>query len=150
MLKRVTKLKTGWFVMEFKAEENSEVSDRFGIFFSVLCCIHCMAIPLLIILAPSLGQMFENPYIHLTTMALVIPIGLYAFISKLKVHNNKRPLYIGIAGMFLLIAGHAFHELTHVEVGSYVEVVSSVIGGIALISAHLMNIRLCRCNTCHH
>lgn len=139
---------------EFKfkrVEENeSEVSDRVGILFSVLCCLHCMAIPALIIFAPAIGQYFKNPYVHLISMAVVIPIGFYAFISKLKVHHNKKPLYIGVVGMIFLVAGHSFHTLLANEMGEFLEIGASVIGGVSLVWAHLLNIKLCRCNSCHH
>lgn len=140
--------------MEFQkiksTQNESEVTDKVGIFFSVLCCIHCMAIPALIIFAPVIGQYFKNPFIHLSTMALVIPIGFYAFFSKLKVHRNKKPLYIGLTGMLLLVLGHSFHALLENDLGEILEISSSIVGGISLVWAHWLNIKLCRCNTCHH
>lgn len=131
-----------------KVEDES--ADRAGIFLSVLCCIHCMAIPLLMIFAPSIGQYFEEEWIHILGFIAVVPLGLYAFISKLKVHSDKRPLYIGLVGITFLVLGHLAHEYLAHETGEMIEVVASIVGGLSLVGAHLLNIKLCRCNTCHH
>ncbi|EQC46095.1 MerC domain-containing protein [Bacteriovorax sp. Seq25_V] len=130
--------------------KDTEITDKAGIIFSALCCIHCMAIPFLIMFAPAIGQYFENPLIHMIGMGLVIPLGLYTFISKLKVHSDKRPLYIGIVGMLFLISGHLFHTFLGNELAEVIEIASSIIGGGSLIAAHVLNIKLCRCHTCHH
>ena len=131
-------------------EATEEVSDRLGIIVSAICCIHCMATPLLMILSPGLVQYFENEYIHMAMITLVVPLGLYSFISKFSVHENKTPLYIGIIGMILLILAIAFHELHGHGHAEYIEMSLSVLGGIALIWAHVMNVKLCRCHTCAH
>lgn len=130
--------------------KESEITDKAGILFSAVCCIHCMAIPFLIMFAPTIGQYFENPLVHMIGMWLVIPLGLYTFISKLKVHSDRRPLYIGIVGMTFLIAGHFFHSFLGNDLAETIEIVSSIIGGASLIAAHVLNIKLCRCHTCHH
>ncbi len=130
--------------------KTEEVSDKAGIILSVICCIHCMAIPFLMIFAPSIGQMFEEEWIHLLGFIFVVPLGLYAFITKLKVHDDKRPLYVGLVGMTFVIIGHLCHEFLSHDIGEPLELVASIVGGLALVSAHLFNIKLCRCNTCHH
>lgn len=131
-------------------KEETEAVDRVGIVISALCCIHCMAIPLLVIFAPSLGSLFENPWVHLLSLGLVIPLGFFAFISKFKVHENKTPLIIGIIGMSLLFLGHLGHELFSSDLGAQIELVASVVGGLSLVTAHIINIRLCRCHSCDH
>ena len=125
-------------------------SDKVGIFLSALCCIHCMTIPLLMFFAPSLSHFFQHEMIHYIGFLIIVPLGLYAFISKLKIHENKKPLYVGLVGMLLLVASMLFHEFLGHEMGHHLEIVFSVLGGASLIWAHLMNIRLCKCRTCHH
>jgi len=127
-----------------------ENADKAGILLSVLCCIHCMAIPALMIFAPSIGHVFEEEWIHLLGFFFVVPLGLYAFISKIKVHADKRPLYIGLVGILFLVLGHLAHETLSHDVGELVELSASVVGGISLVCAHLLNIKLCRCHTCAH
>ena len=131
-------------------EEQSDISDRIGILLSALCCIHCMAIPFLIIFAPAMSDIFQNEIIHTVAIVLVVPVGLYSFISKLKVHKNKTPLFIGILGMLTLISGHLFHEFSVVKDIHIIEIISSIVGGVALVVAHIYNVRLCRCKTCEH
>ena len=140
-------------------DKENEVSDKVGIVLSVLCCIHCMAIPFLIVFAPALGQLFQDEIFHNIALATVVPLGLYSFISKIKLHSDKRPLIIGVIGMLFLIAGHLFHVFSH-EGHSHgahahgtielVELVGSIVGGLSLVVAHILNIRLCRCKSCDH
>lgn len=131
-------------------EEENQVADKAGILVSVLCCVHCMAIPFLMIFAPSIGSFFKEEWIHLSIFTIVIPLGLYSFISKIKVHSNKKPLIIGLIGMLFLILGHMAHEFMGAEIGETVEIGASIIGGLSLVAAHIINIRLCRCHTCDH
>ena len=131
-------------------DQQSELTDKVGIFISALCCIHCMAIPFLIIFAPAIGEYFQNELVHVVAIALVVPVGLYSFISKLKVHQNKLPLYFGILGMVSLVIGHIFHEVSGHDHSHDAEIIASIIGGIALIFAHIYNLKLCRCKTCKH
>jgi predicted transporter len=128
----------------------SDTSDRIGIFVSALCCIHCMALPFFVIFFPAIGNYFENEIIHTVTIALVVPIGLFSFITKIKVHKSKTPLIIGIIGMSLLLGTHLLHDIIPENISMYVEVGASLIGGLSLIAAHVVNVRLCHCNTCHH
>ncbi len=133
--------------------EPEEVSDKLGIVLSVLCCIHCMATPLLMIFAPSLLKYFDNEFVHIVMLVFVIPVGLYSFISKLKIHEDKRPLYIGIGGMLLLAIAvllHEFHNSLHGAHVESLETTLSALGGLVLIWAHVLNVRLCRCKTCSH
>lgn len=147
--------------MDEKVEQTNnsnfdESADRAGLLFSVICCLHCMAIPFLLIFAPSVASYFENPLVHSLSILIIVPVGLYAFIKNLKVHSDKRPLFIGILGMAAILLGHFNHYFMmsehahhHYTLGT-VEIVSSIIGGLALIAAHLLNIKLCRCHSCHH
>jgi hypothetical protein len=127
-----------------------ESADKAGILLSVICCLHCMAIPLLMVFAPSIGHLFEEEWIHMLGFIFVVPLGLYAFISKIKVHSDKRPLYIGLFGILFLILGHLAHENLSHEIGQTVELIASIVGGLSLVFAHILNIKLCRCNTCEH
>ncbi len=131
-------------------KSSEDVTDKLGIIVSAICCIHCMATPLLMILSPGLVKYFDNEFIHLAMIAFVVPLGLYAFVSKLKIHENKTPLYIGIMGMLLLVLAIVFHEQHGHDHTEYIEMSLSILGGVALIWAHIMNVKLCRCHTCSH
>ncbi len=125
-------------------------SDKVGILLSALCCIHCMAIPFAMLLAPGLSSVIDHHAVHLVGFTIIVPLGLYAFISKLKVHANKKPLYIGLFGMLLLVASMLSHDLLGHGTAEVLEISFSIIGGMALVSAHILNIRLCKCSSCEH
>ena len=136
--------------MKQQITEEDLSSDKLGILVSALCCLHCMALPGIMIFAPSLSRYFEHEVIHVITFLTVVPVGLYAFISKLKIHENKKPLYTGIFGIMMLASSMLLHEAMPAHTSELLEIVFSVIGGVSLIVAHITNIRLCRCKTCEH
>lgn len=146
-------------IEQTKLANTDETADRAGLIVSVLCCLHCMAIPLLVMFAPSVASIFENPLIHSLSIFIVVPVGLYAFIKNLKVHSDKRPLIIGVLGMMAILFSHIKHLYLlaehaghghHVHTIGPVEITASIIGGLALIAAHMLNIKLCRCHHCDH
>lgn len=136
--------------MKQQITENNINSDKLGILLSALCCIHCMALPGLMIFAPSISHYFAHEIVHILTFLTVVPIGLYAFISKLKIHENKTPLYIGIFGIVMFACSMFLHEFLEIHTSELLELSFSIVGGFSLIYAHITNIRLCRCKACDH
>ena len=130
--------------------ENGLNSDKLGIILSALCCLHCMALPVVLIIAPSFSRYFEHELVHILTFLTVVPLGLYAFITKLKIHEDKTPLYFGIFGIVMFAGSIIFHEALGESTSELLEISFSIIGGLSLIYAHITNIRLCRCKTCDH
>jgi hypothetical protein len=51
--------------------------DAIGIGLSGLCMVHCLALPVLLSLAPALAWM-ENEWIHLALASLALVVGVFA------------------------------------------------------------------------
>lgn len=113
--------------------------DSVAIGLSGLCLAHCLALPVLVSLLPVAGAWAEAAWVHWSFVLVAAPVSLWTFL-----HPKQRawPL-IGLAGAGLasLVAGAAefpTHEL---------ETPLSVVGGVMLAGAHLLNWR--RRPRCH-
>lgn len=118
--------------------------DFIGFTASILCALHCAALPLILAVTATTGSSFiENSGIEVLVIATsVIIAGAAVFKGYLK-HKQTKPLYFIAIGFILLIAGHAFHSLV-------LEVILISIGAVFIASAHVTNWKLtnkaCRYN----
>ncbi|MNT43160.1 MerC mercury resistance protein [compost metagenome] len=124
-------------------EEKTATWDKWGIFFSTLCAIHCLLTPLLVLTLPVLGEAFENPWVHFGLALFVVPVGLFAFWSGYKHHKKAALLALGILGVFLVGgASLAPHSLIDSLGGELL----IIFGSCLLILAHFLNRRACLCH----
>ena len=119
-----------------------ELTDKFAIGLSMLCTIHCLILPLLLVLLPSLGSLqLQNEAFHLWMIAAVIPISIYALTMGCKKHQRYRLLLWGISGLVLMILAVS---LGHEIVGESGEKILTLLGTILVVIAHLGNFRRCQ------
>ena len=72
-----------------KNMNTKNITDKFSICLSMCCILHCLALPVLIVLLPSISSLWINDEIvHVYLVLLAIPISLFAMVKSLKVHNN--------------------------------------------------------------
>ena len=113
-------------------------ADLAGFLTSLLCAIHCSAVPVLI----SLGVLSSSTWLHNHAIDwVVIGTGVFiAFYSLLgdffKRHRNVTPLLLAGAGFTFLILGMIEHHGWMLLL--------SVSGGLLVASAHLVNHRMAR------
>ena len=80
-------------------------TDKIAISLSLLCAIHCMGLPLILILLPSLtGTIIADEAFHLWMVLAVIPISTYSLSMGCKQHKRYSILICGILGILFLIA----------------------------------------------
>ncbi|MFK8137934.1 MAG: MerC domain-containing protein [Bdellovibrionales bacterium] len=127
-----------------KHEKVHLASDRVGIALSIVCMIHCLATPLLMLIVPTLFQVTNHGLFHQIMLVLVVPVAIKAFYGSYKVHNNSKLLFAGFAGVGLLFLGVIIPELLHhSELGERIELSLTVLGGITLSVSHYINIKQC-------
>jgi len=118
------------------------VSDFIGIGLSVLCLIHCLALPVLIAFAPAILRGLPGDDITHRTLAVAIGfVGFLAFRSGYKVHGRRWVLAAFIAGLLLVSTAAILGEAI---LTGYGEAAMTVTGGLLLVSAHLVNHSFCR------
>lgn len=118
--------------------------DQAAICLSGACLLHCLALPVLMVLAPWISfGIFGAKWFHLALVAFVVPISLVAFRTGLRQHGNRRILLPGLAGL-ALVAMAAIMEFAHIGSHELAAGITSI-GGVLLIVAHWRNLRGRRC-----
>jgi len=130
--------------------------DVLGMGASTLCVVHCVAFPLLIAAIPVLGSSETTAqgcagtpfdfWIHFGLLAAVVPVGVTAWGLGYRRHKDPGILFLGFVGVALLVAALMFGH--HLMDGQG-ERILTIAGSIAMVSAHLLNRRQCRCDDMH-
>ena len=122
------------------------LADKAAITLSFICTIHCLALPLAVVLLPALAVLnLEDEASHLWMLAAVVPTSLYALTMGCKKHKDYSVMPFGIIGLVILVA---VPFLGHDLLGESGESISTTIGGLIIAGGHLINHRLCRRSDC--
>lgn len=111
-------------------------ADTAGFFTSLLCAIHCSAVPLLI----SLGLIGSSSWLHnhlfdWVIIGIGIVIASYSLVGDyFRKHRKSAPLIMASIGFIFLLIGMTEH---HGWMLAF-----SVLGGLLVASSHLINFNL--------
>lgn len=105
--------------------------DLYAAGLSMLCMLHCIALPVVVSLMPVAVQAAENELVHRVLVAAAVPVSLRVICKTRPVNRNR--LFVGtvLVGLVLLLLA-AFIE----ALSPYEESIT-VGGGLLLCSAHL-------------
>lgn len=108
--------------------------DFVGFSASLLCAIHCAALPFLLSLAPLTGlQFLDNHWIEYAIIALSFIIATTSLLHGYRKHHNKRvTLVIALIGFALIGTGQVMES-------EWLEALFTSVGGITIAVAHLIN-----------
>ncbi len=137
-----------------------QMSDKLSICLSICCILHCIALPVLILIIPSISSFWINDEnVHVILVLFAVPISLYAMGKSLRIHHNYKCISLAVIGLLLLVIAIFMHdigftgengheELGHEEHGheehgggETLETIFTVLGGLILFGAHFLNIR---------
>lgn len=114
-------------------------ADRVGATASLLCAVHCAALPFVLALLPLLGlgflagHAFERGFVlGAATLAGIV------LVRGWRRHRRSMPLMLSIPGLLLLVAGVCV-DLDTAVTAHTIMVIS---GGLLVSAAHLFNLRL--------
>jgi hypothetical protein len=139
-----------------------QFSDKLSICLSVCCILHCIALPFLVLLIPSVASFWINDEsVHVVLVMLAVPISLFAMGISLRKHHNYKCIALAGIGLALLVLAIFMHDIgfggehgnlehgheehgheEHGGLGETLETVFTVMGGLILLSAHFLNIKL--------
>lgn len=120
--------------------------DNLGIAASVICLIHCMAMPFILALLPFMGLSFlDTEEAHWVLATLIIGFALVAIFPAYLKHKRPGILSAMIVGMLLVVFGAFFAEHT---LGHAYEMPLLVVGNLILVATHWRNRSLIKC--CDH
>ena len=80
------------------------LTDKLAIGLSLACAIHCLLLPILLVLLPSMAALqLDNEAFHLWMVIAVIPSSAYALSLGCKQHKRYQLLILGCTGVTLLV-----------------------------------------------
>jgi hypothetical protein len=111
--------------------------DALGIGASVACAIHCAILPLVLTSLPLFGINILNNYsFEYFMIGLAFVVGSYALWHGYKKHHQSfAPFLLFTVGMLCLLAKQNWHDY---------ELFILPFAVIFIVSAHVVNFRLCR------
>jgi len=121
--------------------------DKFGIFLSGICVLHCLITPIVITLLPiiTLNTFIEEVLFHKLMLWLVLPTSCIALIIGCRKHRDWLIAGTGVLGMLILVAVAFFaHDL----LSPTGERIATSVGGIILAISHALNYQACQARIC--
>ena len=137
--------------------------DRLGVGVAIICAIHCLLTPILVVLLPLIASTFwVNENFHFWMLSLVVPLTAFSFFIGCRRHHDVLLVLLAIIGIGFLFCGvvfgcsschggHHFPSFTDLKNFPHgFESVFTTLGGSFLVFAHIRNYRLCRKASCDH
>lgn len=122
--------------------------DRAAVCLSGVCLVHCLALPLLLVMFPLLGEFFvPHETFHQLILVAVLPTTILALGSGYYRHRRLGVLALGALGLMgLIAAAFTVHRLGAEDL----ERTITIAGGLILAGAHGWNFRLTRAHRAQH
>ncbi len=118
--------------------------DKAGTATAIVCLVHCLALPVGLVLFPFLGaytELFERVEIPILITAVLLGV-LSIYRGFFWHHHSKLILVLFIGGLAALFVGLLFEKPYQIAIHS--------MASVTLIVAHVYNAILCRrCHTCN-
>ena len=126
----------------------SLVLDKASISLSVVCAIHCLLLPLALVLIPSIAVLpIADERFHQLLVVLVLPTSLFALTIGCRRHRQWRVMVCGALGLTVLfLTVLAGHEM----LGEFGEKSLTLLGAILVAISHIINFRQCKATKCKH
>ena len=141
--------------------------DSLAIGMSMLCAVHCLLTPVLIVSLPIVATTFwVHQDFHLWMILFVVPTTSAAVFMGCRMHKDKMVMFLSILGLGFLVSVAGYETWYYLErLPAEVSVcphclakqegnifkamtIFNVIGGVFLASAHSRNYLLCRASKC--
>jgi tetrahydromethanopterin S-methyltransferase subunit C len=117
--------------------------DALGVATSVICAIHCAALPLVLTSLPLFGiNIIHNNFFEAGMITLAFAIGSFALYHGYKRHHHR------VLPLLIFSVGFIFLVLKEIFISS--ETLLLIPAVVFILTAHFFNYRFCRkANHCH-
>ena len=126
--------------MDNSTRNSGPALDKVAIGLSGLCLVHCLALPVLIVAAPALGE-FGQGHLHAQMLVIILPLSAIAIAMGFRRHQSRRIVAAATLGMLLLVLGGT---VMHAQYGLFWDRVFTVSGSLILAVSHWFNSRMGR------
>lgn len=114
--------------------------DGVAVCLSMLCLVHCLALPVLIASLPLIAaSMVANERFHLWMLLAIVPTSVLALGSGFRTHRLLAPLVLGGFGVSLIASAAVGPDL--MGMSRSMDTALTVVGGLMLAVAHGLNYR---------
>lgn len=116
--------------------------DTVAVLISGLCALHCLALPVLLVVFPLLvGSVFADEHFHELLLWIIVPTSVIAVAAARYRHPDTQVLiWVGSGMVLLLIAAFWAHD----HAPHWVDITLNTLGGVVLAVGHIRNLRLSR------
>lgn len=115
--------------------ERAPLFDGLAIVASFLCLIHCLVLPVLIFMLPTLGAILAIPEsFHVWMIAFALPSSMLALWVGFRRHHSLMPAAIVSPGLLLLAGGVLLAQ------SEWLETALTVCGALVLSTGHALNL----------
>ena len=140
---------------EVKAKRHEGWLDKLAISMAVLCAIHCLIVPVLIVAVPLIGAtFFVHENFHFWMLVAVFPTTLASILLGCKKHRDKYVFASCFLGLAFLVGAYFMEQQGVAHCASCAAKEGNpglsniawinTLGGVFLILAHSRNFYLCR------
>ena len=115
--------------------------DKVAISFSVVCAVHCLLLPIVVLLFPAISaSILGSEDFHSLLLYFIIPSSVIALILGCNNHGKFYVYFYGIIGITILLAASIFG---HDYLGETGEIIFTLIGTTIISFGHFKNQKLC-------
>ena len=112
--------------------------DRWGMLISSVCLIHCLALPALLAFIPALAVWLPGDrWVHPLLIFVALPVTGLALWNGYARHGRPIAAVLGALGLIAIILALSTDSRAH-------EAMVTVLGGIFITAAHVINLRRAR------
>lgn len=116
---------------------NHKPLDKTGIWLAIVCALHCLLVPVLLPTLSLLGLSFLGwEVLERVVLSFSLVIGAAAILIGMRHHQSFIPL------LLLLVGGVFYVQKNHF--GHGFEPVMVLAGAALIVTAHVINLQLCR------
>ena len=103
------------------AQAKKQFSDKLSICLSLCCILHCIALPVVILMIPSFASLWiNNEKVHVILVLFAVPISLFAMAKSLRVHHNYKCISLAIIGLSLPVGAIFMHNINFGSESSHI------------------------------
>ncbi|MEJ2131901.1 MAG: MerC domain-containing protein [Gammaproteobacteria bacterium] len=120
--------------------------DQVAMGISIICLVHCLALPLVVSLAPWVAAALaldDHSLLHWVMLGLAVPLSGLGLWLGMRRHGDLRLVLLGATGIVFMFVG-----VSHL-LGAGFETPLTVVGVTFVLGAHLLNWRWSRRSHVH-